>query len=137
MGRGERGEAAGPRRREERDLKAEGGLAGSHHFFRLELHRPPLQQSSASFRLIDDGPVSSRRLKSFEGFLTFSVRIPFRVPERKGAFSSKENLDRLIIKLTGNHEMNLLSLINPSSEVVYRSSTLSNHYIIRFIRFIS
>ena len=83
MGRGERGEAAGPRRREERDLKAEGGLAGSHHFFRLELHRPPLQQSSASFRLID-GPVSSRRLKSFKGFLTFSVRIPISCSREEG-----------------------------------------------------
>jgi len=39
-GRGLGEAAAGPRRREERDWKAEGGLAGSHHFFRLELLRP-------------------------------------------------------------------------------------------------
>ena len=33
--------------------------------------------------------------------------------------------------------MNLLSLINPSLEIVYYSTTLSNRYIIRFIRFVS
>ena len=33
--------------------------------------------------------------------------------------------------------MNLLSLVNLSLEVVYYSTTLSNHCIIRFIRFIS
>ena len=33
--------------------------------------------------------------------------------------------------------MNLLSLINSLLEVVYSSTTLSNHYIIKFIRFIS
>ena len=33
--------------------------------------------------------------------------------------------------------MILLSLINPSLEIVYYSTTLSNRYIIRFIRFVS
>ena len=35
-----------------------------------------------------------------------------------------------------NHEKNLLSLINPSLDVVYCSTILLNHYIIRFIRFV-
>jgi hypothetical protein len=33
--------------------------------------------------------------------------------------------------------MNPLSLINPSLEIDYCSTTLSNHDIIRFVRFIS
>jgi hypothetical protein len=33
--------------------------------------------------------------------------------------------------------MNPLSLINPSLETVYCSTTLSNHDIIRFVRFVS
>ena len=36
-----------------------------------------------------------------------------------------------------NHETNLLSLINPSLEVVYCSIILSNHSPIRLERFIS
>jgi len=36
-----------------------------------------------------------------------------------------------------NHETNLLSLINPSLDVIYCSTILSNHCIIRFIRFVS
>jgi hypothetical protein len=32
--------------------------------------------------------------------------------------------------------MNILSLINPSLEIVYRSTTLSSHGIIRLIRFV-
>jgi hypothetical protein len=33
--------------------------------------------------------------------------------------------------------MNTLSLINPSLEIVYCSTTLSNHNIIRLVRFVS
>jgi hypothetical protein len=36
-----------------------------------------------------------------------------------------------------NCEMNPLSLINPSLEIVYCSMTLSNHDIIRLVRFVS
>jgi hypothetical protein len=32
--------------------------------------------------------------------------------------------------------MNLLSIINPSLEIVYSSMTLSNHDIIRLVRFV-
>ena len=35
-----------------------------------------------------------------------------------------------------NHETNLFSLINPSLEVVYYSTTLSNHGPIRLKRFV-
>ena len=43
----------------------------------------------------------------------------------------------LIIKLITRMEMNLLSLINPSLEVVYCSTTLSNHDTIRLKIFVS
>ena len=36
-----------------------------------------------------------------------------------------------------NHEMNLLSLINLSLDIVYCSMILFNHYIIKFFKFVS
>jgi hypothetical protein len=43
----------------------------------------------------------------------------------------------LITWMNGKSRGDLLNLINLLLEVVYRSTTLCNHYIIRFIRFIS
>jgi hypothetical protein len=43
---------------------------------------------------------------------------------------------KIITRINGNCEMSQLSLINPSSEIVYYSTTLFNHQIIRLVRFV-
>jgi hypothetical protein len=61
----------------------------------------------------------------------------FRTTKTSSIRSSKHRLiTKLITLMDVNREMNPLNLINTSLKIIYCSMTMSNHSIIKFVRFI-